>query len=168
MIAAETRLPVVNDFRSLDVAMGGQGAPLVPIGDKLLFGEFDFCLNLGGIANISYDQGDRRVAFDICPVNQVLNHLSQRMGRSYDEGGKLASKGKVDQPLLNKLNQLEYYSQKAPKSLGREWVEEEVFPIVDAHPGAIPELLCTPLGQPLCLPPLIQSVIRVKWIFQRS
>lgn len=143
VIAVETGFTVVNDFRTLDMALGGQGAPLVPIGDKLLFGEFDFCLNLGGIANISYDHGGQRVALDICPLNQVLNHLSRRMSLAYDEGGKLANAGRMDQLLLNKLNALLYYKKQGPKSLGREWIEKEVLSMMDAHPGTIPDLLCT-------------------------
>ena len=89
-IAAETGLPVVFDFRSLDVARGGQGAPLVPVGDKLLFGEYNYCLNLGGIANISYEEKGRRIAFDICPVNQALNYLTNECGKSFDDKGMIA------------------------------------------------------------------------------
>ena len=96
-------ITVVCDFRSTDVAMGGQGAPLVPLGDRLLFGQYDYCLNLGGIANISFESQGQRLAFDICPVNMVLNHLAARTGKPYDDGGKTAARGKIIEPLLSRL-----------------------------------------------------------------
>jgi anhydro-N-acetylmuramic acid kinase len=121
---------VVNDFRSLDVALGGQGAPLVPIGDALLFSEYDFCLNLGGIANVSANKGGKRLAFDICPVNMVLNHLARQQGLAYDEGGRLAASGSPDSILLEMLDSLDFYQQQGPKSLGYEWVAAVVFPLL--------------------------------------
>jgi anhydro-N-acetylmuramic acid kinase len=121
-IAAITGLPVVFDFRSLDIALGGQGAPLVPIGDKLLFDNFDFCLNLGGISNISYELQNRRIAFDICPVNIILNYLARQKGLKFDMDGRLAAKGKINKQLLKNLNEQDYYNIDPPKSLGREWV----------------------------------------------
>ena len=90
-IASKTGYPVICDFRSLDVALDGQGAPLVPIGDRRLFSEFDFCLNLGGFANISYENQGERTAFDICPVNIVLNYLAGRVGKSFDPSGEMAA-----------------------------------------------------------------------------
>lgn len=123
-----TKLPLVCDFRLQDVLLGGQGAPLVPIGDALLFSEYDACLNLGGFANISFEQGEKRIAFDICPVNIVLNHLSQELGHAYDANGNFARQGIIDHDLLNQLNKLSYYSMQPPKSLGREWVEAQIFP----------------------------------------
>jgi len=132
-IAAITGYPVVFDFRSLDVSLGGQGAPLVPIGDKLLFGEYDFCLNLGGFANISFEKNNQRMAFDICPVNFVLNHLAEKEHKSFDTDGELAKSGKVNPELLNELNLLAYYKLSSPKSLGREWVEEKVFPLLEKY-----------------------------------
>lgn len=134
---------VVNDFRSLDVALGGQGAPLVPIGDELLFGEYDFCLNLGGIANVSARSGGRRVAFDICPANMVLNSLARQKGKAYDEGGQLASAGREDTALLEELNKLDFYRQSGPKSLGYEWVSSTVFPLLQSSPLSTPDLLHT-------------------------
>lgn len=131
-IAAETGLPVVCDFRSLDVALGGQGAPLVPIGDRLLFSEFDFCLNLGGFANISYEQDGQRIAYDICPVNIVLNHLAGRIGKSFDPSGQMARIGNLSPSLLLSLNQLSYYNHPPPKSLGKEWVLTHIFPMLDS------------------------------------
>lgn len=129
-ILKETGVPVVYDFRAFDVTLGGQGAPLVPVGDKLLFGEYDFCLNLGGISNISFDQRDRRKAFDICPVNIVLNALAKRCGKDYDKDGDIARAGQVDEELLVSLNSLKYYSDPTPKSLGIEWVQKNIFPLL--------------------------------------
>lgn len=121
---------VVCDFRVADVALGGQGAPLVPIGDKLLFSEYDFCLNLGGFANISSEINGQRVAYDICPVNIVLNHYANIMGFDYDAGGQIAASGKVNPYLLERLNALDFYKTPYPKSLGLEWVKATVFPLI--------------------------------------
>lgn len=137
VISAVTGLPVVFDFRSGDVALGGQGAPLVPIGDRLLFPEFDLCLNLGGIANISFEREDKRIAFDICPANIPLNHLAALAGKPYDKDGFLARKGKPINQLLNDLNRLEFYHTPPPKSLGREWIDREFFPILFAWDDSI-------------------------------
>ncbi len=123
-IAAITKITTVCDFRTGDVALGGQGAPLVPIGDRLLFSEYEYCLNLGGFANISYEKNGNRIAFDICPVNIVLNHFAEKEGLAYDKNGELGRKGKVNIELLKKLNQLDFYLAEPPKSLGREWVEQ--------------------------------------------
>lgn len=130
-IVAETGLPVICDFRSMDVALGGQGAPLVPIGDRLLFPEYDYCLNLGGIANISFENGGSRIAFDICPANMVLNFLANHYHRSFDENGDIARRGVLNQNLLRKLNDLDYYHVNPPKSLGKEWVLSEFFPLLE-------------------------------------
>lgn len=119
---------VVCDFRVQDVALGGQGAPLVPIGDRLLFGAYDYCLNLGGFANVSSELDAQRIAYDVCPVNIVMNHYANHLGEEYDPGGSIARSGTVNEELLNKLNSLEYYGQPAPKSLGLEWVQQFVFP----------------------------------------
>ncbi|WP_420388338.1 anhydro-N-acetylmuramic acid kinase [Roseivirga sp.] len=115
-----TGIPVINNFREADVLAGGQGAPLVPIGDRDLFSDYHYALNLGGIANISYDEGGKRVAFDICPFNMALNDLAEELKLPYDDGGKLAQAGELDQTLLEQLNQINYLNQKAPKSLGLE------------------------------------------------
>jgi anhydro-N-acetylmuramic acid kinase len=131
-IATQTGLPVVFDFRSMDVSLGGQGAPLVPIGDRLLFPEYDSCINLGGIANISFESNNQRIAFDICPVNQVLNSLSIELGKAFDNKGEMASEGNLNSDLLAKLNQLNYYKSKPPKSLGKEWVDENIPPLLDS------------------------------------
>ncbi|WP_312818077.1 anhydro-N-acetylmuramic acid kinase [Kaistella carnis] len=123
-----TNLPVVYDFRSQDVLMGGNGAPLVPIGDELLFSEYDACLNIGGFSNISFKEKGHRIAFDICPVNIVLNYFAKKVGKDFDENGNLARTGKVDHALLSKLNSLPFYQEKPPKSLGMEWVAENILP----------------------------------------
>ena len=136
-------LPVVCDFRSQDVAMGGQGAPLVPIGDRLLFKAYGACVNLGGFANVSFQQKGQRIAFDICPVNIVLNALAERLGKAYDKDGKMARKGLVHPELLEKLNGLLYYKQPAPKSLGKEWVMQCVWPLLNAYEIATADLLAT-------------------------
>ena len=114
---------VVNDFRTEDVGKGGQGAPLVPIGDKLLFADYEMCLNIGGIANISYDDNGRRIAYDLCIANQALNYLAQMDGLDYDKDGDLARSGKVNFDLLKKLNNSPFFMQEPPKSLGREYFE---------------------------------------------
>ena len=116
---------MVYDFRSQDVALGGQGAPLVPLVDKLLFTDYDACLNLGGFSNISFDINGSRIAFDICPVNILLNLLSEKMATEYDNRGDIA-KGSLDQDLLDQLNDLHYYRKPFPKSLAWEWVVDHV------------------------------------------
>ena len=134
---------VICDFRSLDVSLGGQGAPLVPIGDKSLFAEFDFCLNLGGIGNVSFELGDDRVAYDICPVNMLLNYLTIQVGKAYDKDGEMARTGRVNEALLNELNSLDFYQMPFPKSLGYEWFCEKVIPVIDGSAATIPDKLCT-------------------------
>ena len=120
-IHAVTGIPVVCDFRRLDVALGGQGAPLVPLGDRLLFGEYDACINLGGIANISYEVDGQRLAYDISPCNMALNHLAGLQGMTYDPGGEVARSGEIITHLLARLETLQYYHTPAPKTLGKEW-----------------------------------------------
>lgn len=124
---------IVCDFRVQDVKLGGQGAPLVPIGDKLLFSEYDYCINLGGFANLSTDDHSTRTAYDICPANIVLNHYVNILGHEFDDKGSIAKSGTLDNKLLNKLNALEFYKQDHPKSLGLEWVNEVVFPLIDNY-----------------------------------
>ena len=123
-------IPVAYDFRTQDVSLGGQGAPLVPFVDQLLFSEYDACLNLGGFSNISFDDNGIRVAFDICPVNIVLNLWANKLGFDFDDKGILASSGEIHLPLLERLNKLDYYSKPLPKSLGCEWVVTNVLPLI--------------------------------------
>jgi anhydro-N-acetylmuramic acid kinase len=129
-IAAETGINVVSDLRSMDVALGGQGAPIVPIGEKLLFTGVDLFLNLGGIANISQKNNDGFIGFDICPVNRVLNMLANEAGKDFDKGGEMAASGKVNLELLDTLNSLEYYGNAYPKSLANNFGTEIIFPII--------------------------------------
>ncbi len=142
-IANLTNHKVVCDFRTQDVDLGGQGAPLVPIGDRLLFGTYDYCLNLGGFANISYDDGGKRIAYDVCPVNIGLNHYVKKLNLQYDDKGKIASSGVVNRQLLEALNQLQFYTTKPPKSLGLEWVEAQIFPLIDQFKLEVPDILRT-------------------------
>ncbi len=130
-MAAQTGIPVVNDFRSGDVAQGGQGAPLVPVGDRLLFGEYGACLNLGGFSNISFEnQQQKRIAYDVGPANLALNRIAGLEGLTYDEDGKMAGMGMVNQRLLERLNSLEYFRIDPPKSLGKEWFLEVYLPVI--------------------------------------
>ena len=132
-IAFHTGIPVINDFRTKNVLAGGQGAPLVPIGDKYLFSAYDACLNIGGFSNITINKNDNIIAFDISAGNLPLNLISEELGKPYDEGGKFASEGSTDQPLLQQLNDLEFYKQKPPKSLGTEWLEKHFIPLLDCQ-----------------------------------
>lgn len=134
VLADLVQTKVVCDFRAQDVRLGGQGAPLVPIGDQLLFGDFDCCLNLGGFANISLNERGVRKAYDICAVNTVLNYLSEKLGYPYDQDGKLSASGEIEPELLERLDALEYYSKAPPKSLGIEWVRENIFPLLKDYP----------------------------------
>ncbi len=129
-LAARLRLPVVYDFRSSDVALGGQGAPLVPIGDALLFGEFAACLNLGGIANISFQYQNKRIAYDLACCNMVLNAASGLLGKPYDVGGQMAHNGLIVAELLDILRELPFYRQQPPRSLGREHFESDLKPLL--------------------------------------
>ncbi len=160
-IAASAKCDTVSDFRSMDVALGGQGAPLVPIGDKHLFADYDICLNLGGFSNISMDRHDKRIAFDICPFNFVINKLVRRTqiisknnapdhksGQphnylDYDPEGMIARSGKTDQKLLERLNSMAYYHQPPPKSLGEEWVKQHMEPLLEESNLSLPDLLHT-------------------------
>lgn len=132
-IARHSQLPVICDFRTTDVAWGGQGAPLVPIGDQLFFSDYDFCINLGGFANLSFSINRQRIAFDVSPLNIVLNAYSQRLGLEYDEDGRIARSGNVNMACYDQLNSLSFYGLAPPKSLGKEWVIQNVFPLLEKH-----------------------------------
>lgn len=142
-IAATTRVSTVSDFRRLDIMLGGQGAPLVPVGDQLLFPDYDYCLNIGGFSNISFNKEGRRIAFDISPVNYVINHYCRQIGLELDRDGEIACRGTVHQPLLDELNNLGFYHQNGPKSLGREWVETIIFPILEQSGLSLEDMLRT-------------------------
>ncbi|APG65059.1 anhydro-N-acetylmuramic acid kinase [Tenacibaculum todarodis] len=143
IMADLTKQKVVCDFRTQDVELGGQGAPLVPIGDELLFAEYDYCLNLGGFANVSFKQDDKRIAFDICPVNIVLNRYAQKLGLEYDDKGITASRGTFLMQLESNLRMLDYYKVKPPKSLGLEWVLKEIIPRLESSSRKPQDILRT-------------------------
>jgi anhydro-N-acetylmuramic acid kinase len=130
-IAKYTNQKVVCDFRVQDVRLGGQGAPLVPIGDRILFSEFDYCLNLGGFSNVSFEENNNRIAFDISPVNTVLNFYANKLNLYFDDKGQISKTGKLNNDLFDELNALEYYKKTFPKSLGFEFVKEIVLPLIE-------------------------------------
>ena len=132
-IHKKTNKTVVSDFRSQDVVLGGQGAPLVPIGDKLLFSDYDYRINLGGFANISFDNKNGISAFDICAVNTILNKYSNELGYEYDDKGTISKSGKIIPDLLRELEEIDFYKQNPPKSLGVEWNDKIIYPILDKY-----------------------------------
>lgn len=142
-IAATTSLPVISDLRAMDVAFGGQGAPIVPIGERMLLKDFDYYLNLGGIANISFTAQDNYVAFDVCPANRVLNMIISKEGKEFDAGGEMAAAGVVDETLLQQLDILEYYKLPYPKSLANSFGTDEIFPMVENAGLSTPDALRT-------------------------
>ncbi len=142
-IAARTNLPVACDFRSADIADGGQGTPIVPIGDKFLFADYRFCLNIGGIANISCKTEKSIVAFDICAANQVLNSLANRSGKEYDENGEIAATGNINRELLDRLNTLEHYALSYPKSLDNSFSREAILPLLEEFQISIEDKMRT-------------------------
>ncbi len=131
-VAAVTTFPVINNFRHQDVASGGEGAPIAAIADKYLLPEFDFCLNLGGIANVTAQLPHKTLAFDICPANQILNVLASKMGMEYDDQGKIAASGQVHSHLLEQLNQPAYYQKAYPKTLDNFWGGQYLLPKIEA------------------------------------
>lgn len=143
MLAQAANLPVVCDFRTADVLLGGQGAPLVPIGDQILFNAYDYCLNLGGISNISLDSHGKRIAYDIGPANMLLNYLAKQIGLEFDHSGRIAKEGNNDTKLLAQLRALDYYQQPFPKSLGYEWFVEKVRPIFEQSTLSVQDQLST-------------------------
>ena len=142
-ISKNIQQTVVCDFRVQDLLFGGQGAPLVPLGDRLLFSQYDYCLNLGGFANISKVSSGVSVAYDICPVNVVMNHYAQKLAMPYDSGGELAKSGKILPTILKQLQALPYYKQAYPKSLGIEWVHREFMPILKTSKAKEEDVLRT-------------------------
>ena len=142
-IAKLIQQKTVCDFRVQDVQLGGQGAPLVPIGDRILFREYDYCMNLGGFSNVSFEENDTRIAFDISAVNTVLNFYANQLGLDYDDKGKISKTGNCNTDLLNELNSLDFYKKKHPKSLGFEFVKETVLPIIEKYSISIEDKLNT-------------------------
>jgi len=142
-IAAITGINVVSDLRALDVALGGQGAPIVPMGEKLLFSEFDYFLNIGGIANLSFKTVDGFIAFDVCPANRVLNLLAQKSNKLLDEDGMMAASGKLYTPLLTRLNALDYYAKSFPKSLSNAFGTDIIFPLLQSFQLPVEDVMRT-------------------------
>lgn len=132
-LSTEINQKVICDFRVQDVKLGGEGAPLVPVGEKYLFQEYDSFINLGGFANISNHKGESLIAYDICPVNIILNNLSKKIGKDYDNKGSIASSGKLILNLYDQLQKLEYYQLDPPKSLGIEWVDKNMIPLINKY-----------------------------------
>lgn len=128
-----TKITTINNFREIDVSLNGQGAPLVPIGDLYLFPKYKYCLNLGGFANISIKNNNSIIAFDICPVNIILNYVAKKINLEYDNNGEIARNGKIIPSLLKTLNNLSYYRKSSPKSLSREWLEKTIIPFIDNY-----------------------------------
>ena len=142
-IANITGVKTINDFRSQDISLGGEGAPLVPIGDSLFFNHYTYCLNLGGISNVSLEKNGQRIAYDIGIANMLLNYISEKLDLAYDKGGVLARGGNKDQQLLDQLNSLEYYQLPFPKSTGYEWFRSEIVPLIESSELSEPDLLNT-------------------------
>lgn len=137
-----TNITTINNFRELDILRGGQGAPLVPVGDLLLFPNYKYCLNLGGFANISI-KNKKIIAFDICAVNFVLNLLTRKINKDYDDRGEISRSGKINKKLLEELNNLNFFKRPYPKSLSREWVDQKIIPILDKYHIPLNNKLCT-------------------------
>jgi anhydro-N-acetylmuramic acid kinase len=142
-IATLINQTVVCDFRVQDVQLGGQGAPLVPIGDRILFSEYDYCMNLGGFSNVSFEKNKERIAFDISPINTVLNFYANQLGLDYDDKGSISRTGICNENLLQELNALDFYQKKHPKSLGFEFVKETILPLIESYPIPIEDKLHT-------------------------
>lgn len=143
VVASSTGIRTVGDFRQQDMLNGGQGAPLVPVGDELLFSEYDYCLNLGGFANISYNMEGRRLARDICPVNIILNRFSSDLGLPFDDRGRASRSGNLNKSLLQGLNAVPYYAGEGPGSLAREWVESDLLPVINEYSLPVTDILRT-------------------------
>src|SRR6476469_3737846 len=160
-LAAETDLPVISDLRALDVAFGGQGAPIVPMGEKLFFPDYTLFLNLGGIANLSFNNKENYIAFDVCPANRVLNLLAQEFGKEYDEEGSLSASGQIDYGLLKKLNALDYYQQAPPKSLANSFGTDVVYPLVQSFHLATADALRTYVAH--IVEQIKKSILNSEW-----
>lgn len=142
-IAATTGLAVVSDLRAMDLALGGQGAPIVPIGEQLLWPNYPWLLNIGGIANITRNRAGHAAAFDCCPANAILNRLAALEGLAYDTDGYLAAGGKLQPSLLNLLNQQSYYAEPYPKSLSNDFGKEVIYPLLEASGFSVADQLHT-------------------------
>ena len=129
-LASQTGYTTICDFRTQDVALDGEGAPLSPLVDRYMFHDYDFYLNIGGIANVSANIGnDTWVALDCCAANQVLNFLAEELGRAYDDNGSFASRGTVNEKLLRQVSSFSYYSNPYPKSMSNGWIRKKLIPL---------------------------------------
>lgn len=142
-ISAHTGIPTISDFRSVDIALGGQGAPLAPTADSILFSQYQYFLNLGGICNITIHNEHSFVGFDICACNQVLNYLSNKKNMPYDADGHCARQGTYQDELNQYLNQWSYLSKKPPKSLDRADINAFIIPIIERYDCSIEDKLHT-------------------------
>ncbi len=152
-IAAITKLPVVSDLRNMDIALGGQGAPIVPIGEKLFWQPYHYFLNLGGICNMTIATHDQHIAFDVCPANRVLNMLAAELGKPFDNNGEEAAKGMLNKELLDELNALDYYKQPYPKSLSNQFGIETLYGIIQNVEIPVQDklhTLCVHIAQQVC------------------
>ena len=142
-IAAVLNMPVIDQFRTQDMALGGQGAPLAPLADRYFFPEYFACLNLGGISNISIKTDRGYVAFDVGGANQVLDAMMQEIGKDYDENGQLARTGQLIPALKQAADALSFHAQQPPKSLGNDWVRERLLPLFKDQQYALEDRLHT-------------------------
>ena len=150
VVAERTGVPVVSNFRARDIAAGGEGAPLVPYVDYLLFRHpkrTRIALNIGGIANITVIPAGAApedvLAFDTGPGNMVIDALAREMGMPCDRGGKIAASGRVDRALLDDLLADPYYRRQPPKSAGREQYGAEFVARLKQSGAPMPDLIAT-------------------------
>ena len=146
-IAVKTGYPVISDFRTQDIAINGEGTPLAPLADKHLFAGYDFYLNVGGIANVSCNVNGKMIAFDIGGANQVLNGLAQLANVEYDDGGKLSASGNIVNELLQTINSIPYFAAPYPKSLGNQWVRNNLVKTYLEYPASVEDRLRTAVEQ---------------------
>lgn len=143
LMAERTGLPCITNFRQADVSAGGQGAPLVPMTDELFFSDYDACLNIGGIANISFRLYDKRIGFDICAANQLLNYCAQQLNLPYDDGGIIAKSGKVHSELLSQLNGATFFSKHWPRSMDNNEIRHQFIPMLNNSKLSVQDQLAT-------------------------
>ena len=162
-LAATTGYPVINGFRTQDIAINGEGTPIAPAADRYLLKGFDFYLNIGGIANITCDTGSKYIAFDTGPANQILNSLAQLLGHEFDEDGKFAAKGQLLPDLLSQIDQVEYFQQAYPKSLDNQWIRQNVLPLYLSYEASIEDKLHT-----ACVQLARQTALSIQQILQKE
>lgn len=133
VLSARLGLPVVCDFRSKDIGLGGKGTPLAPIVDSYFYNEYEVLINLGGICNLTFLSKKETIAWDVCPCNQLLNFLSEKMNLAYDKDGLIARNGKLNLDFLNILEKNPYYSEKYPKSLDNQYIKQNIIRELDSY-----------------------------------